>query len=108
MSFLSLALAAALVPGAGGKIASLAEFAKAAQGRWAYGLYIRGKKAGYAIDDIKVARRYGKDVLQSTTESVLVTLFDGERSRKESKAVICYALEGEGPIVYAKVWKKED
>ena len=108
MSLLPLALIAALFPGADLETPSLVDYAKKAQGRWAYGLYVRGKKAGYAIDELKVVQRDGKDVLRSVTETLLVTLFDGEKSVKASKAVVCYALEGEGRIVYAKVWRKDD
>src|SRR5436190_16232287 len=92
----------------GGKEKPLPAYAKAAQGRWAYGLYIKGKKAGWAIDEIKLAKRGGKDVLETINESVMETLFDGERSRRESKAVICYSLEGEGAIIYARIWRKDD
>ncbi|MBY0231342.1 MAG: transglutaminase-like domain-containing protein [Gemmataceae bacterium] len=86
----------------------LLAWAKAAQGRWAYGLYIKGKKAGWSLDEIKVAKRDGKDVLVSSTESVLATQFDGVKSRKESRTTVTYSLEGEGPILHALAWKKDD
>jgi hypothetical protein len=88
--------------------ASLTDWAKKAQGRYAYGLYITGKKVGWMIEELKPGKHDGKDVLKSLSESYMATTFDGEKSVKEEKSVISYELTGEGRIVHAEVWKKED
>lgn len=101
LSFLPSALAAE-------KEESLLSYARSAQGRYAYGLYIKGKKAGWAVDEIKVVKRDGKDVLRSVSTLYKDTLFDRVRSRLESTTTVYYELEGDGAIVAAMHVQKQD
>ena len=87
---------------------TLREWAKKSQGRYAYGVYLAGKKVGWSIDELKLGKPTGKEVLLSINESYLRTKFDGEESIKEEKSVIVYELEGDGTILSAEVKKKED
>jgi hypothetical protein len=87
---------------------TLLAWAKKAQGRFAYGLYIKDKKIGWVIEETKLAKHAGKDVLVSSTEEYTKTLFDGEKSEKEEKEVITHELTGEGTILMAEVTAKED
>ncbi len=87
---------------------TLLAWAKKAQGRFAYGLYIKDKKIGWVIEETKLGKRDGKDVLVSSTEEYSKTLFDGEKSEKEEKEVITYELTGEGAILQAETTAKED
>jgi Transglutaminase-like superfamily len=82
---------------------SLIEYARQTQGRYAYGLYLKGKKVGWETEDYKVVRRDGAQVLEVTTESYFSTLADGEKSLSTEKSVVVYSLEGEGPILSADV-----
>jgi Transglutaminase-like superfamily len=87
---------------------SLAAWAKRSQGRYAYGMYVRGKKMGWIVMDLKLATHGGRPVLQTTQESHSVTLFDGEKSVKTDKVVVRYELAGEGTILSAEKTVKED
>lgn len=87
---------------------TLAEWAKSAQGKVAYGLYIKGKKVGWSVDEIKLAKRDGKDVVLYTSESLFQTLFDGEKSTKKDRTEFSYGLDGDGPLLHAKVFKEDD
>jgi hypothetical protein len=87
---------------------SMLEWAKKSQARVAYGIYIKGKRVGWSVDEIKLAKRDGKDVLVATSESYMVTLFDGEKSTKADKSTYTYSLEGDGPMLHADVFKEDD
>lgn len=84
------------------------EWAKASAGRVAYGIYIKGKKVGWSVDEIKLGKRDGKDVLLSSSESFMQTLFDGEKSTKKDRTTYAYSLEGDGDMVHAHVFKEDD
>ncbi|MFO0930765.1 MAG: transglutaminase-like domain-containing protein [Gemmataceae bacterium] len=88
--------------------ATMAEWAKKAQGRYAYGVYFSGKKVGYIIEEVKLARRGGQEVVHSTTETFMSTLFDGEKSVKKERSLTCYELTVPGRIVFAEVSRLED
>jgi hypothetical protein len=87
---------------------TMLQWAKKSQGRFAYGVYHKGKKGGWIIDETKVGKHDGKDVLLSISESYTCTLYDGEKNTKEEKSVTAYELAGEGTILYAEVTSKED
>lgn len=88
--------------------ATLAEWAKKSQGRYAYGVYFSGKKVGFIIEELKLAQHDGKAVVHSTSETFMSTLFDGEKSVKKEKMLTCYELAGEGAILFADVDRLED
>jgi transglutaminase/protease-like cytokinesis protein 3 len=82
---------------------SLREYAVRAQGRHAYGLYVKGKKVGWEIEDFRVVKEDGKEVLVATSESHFQTTSEGEKSVSTEHAVTVYELEGEGTILRADV-----
>jgi hypothetical protein len=84
------------------------EWAKRSQVRHAYGLYMKGKKVGWTVDEMKVGQRGGRPVLLSTSDMVMVTLFDGEKSVKEEKATTVYEFSGDGAILSAEMTRQED
>jgi hypothetical protein len=90
------------------KTATLSDWAKQSQGRYAYGMYMTGKKVGWSVEELKLAEFDGKPVLKSTNESYMATVYDGEKTVKEESMVIDYELDGSGVIVHALVKKKED
>ena len=90
------------------RTATLSDWAKKSQGRYAYGMYIAGKKVGWSIEELKLDKVDGKPVLKSSNESYMATVYDGEKTIKEESTVIDYELTGSGVIVHAVVKKKED
>jgi hypothetical protein len=96
----------AFAPAAGND--DLLPWAKKSQGRFFYGKYVAGKKTGWVIDEVKLGKYAGKDVLLSTTESYTRVKFDGVENVSLEKVTLAYSLEGVGPIVHAEVYKKED
>jgi hypothetical protein len=88
--------------------ATLSEWAKKSQGRYAYGMYMAGQKIGWSIDEVKLDKLDGKPVLKTINESYSATVYDGEKTVKEESTVISYELTGSGDIVHALVKKKED
>ena len=83
-------------------------WAKKSESRLAYGVYFKGKKAGWMIEETKLGVYAGKRVLKSSTDERLETAFDGETSIKEERATTYYALSGDGPIVGYESYRKED
>src|SRR5437660_9039005 len=98
----SVALPAREVP------VNLRDWAKKMEGRLAYGMYIGGKKCGWIVDEVKLGKHEGTEVVRVTSQSYMATLFDGEKSLKEETTLFCYALTGDGPIVFARQYQKED
>src|SRR5437879_5790977 len=96
--------AALLLFAAGEKEESLLDYARASQGRFAYGMYIKGKKAGWTVDEIKVAKKDRKDVVVTTSEMLMDTLSDGVRSVRKTKTTVTYATDGEGAVVAGTQW----
>jgi hypothetical protein len=84
------------------------EWAKKAQGRWAYGMYFTGKKVGWTVDEMKLDTHAGKPVLRASSEVFLSTVFDGEKSVKHERTAVYYELTGDGAVVYATRVNKED
>jgi hypothetical protein len=74
----------------------------------AYGIYIKGKKVGWSIEELKLDKRDGEEVLLSISESYMQTLFDGEKSTKKDKTTYAYSLKGEGQILSASILKEDD
>jgi hypothetical protein len=87
---------------------SLAEWAKKRQARHAYGMYMGGKKCGWIVEQSRLGKYAGKDVLEVTSESYMATTFDGEKSVKEELTRSCYELTGTGNILFAEQRTKED
>src|SRR5262249_34985458 len=72
------------------------------------GMYLGGKKCGWLVEHSQLGKHDGKDVLRVSSELYMVTQFDGEKSGKEEKTLICYELTGTGTIVFASQHRKED
>ncbi|MFQ3649165.1 MAG: transglutaminase-like domain-containing protein [Gemmataceae bacterium] len=87
---------------------TLTQWAKESVSRVAYGIYIKGKKVGWAIEETKVGEQDGKPVLISISESYMQTLFDGEKSVKKDLQTLTYSLEGRGELLCARVAKEDD
>jgi hypothetical protein len=113
LALLGLALVPLLAAGAAPARPAqpLKEYARASQGRHAYGLYIQNRKAGWVVSQSKLGKHDGKEVLVKTTEVNLTILVDGVRMVKQEKGTDCYALEGPGVLVFheKRTWqgKKE-
>jgi hypothetical protein len=88
--------------------ATLHDWARKMQARHAYGLYMGGKKCGWIVEDTKLGKHGDKDVLKVSSQTYMATLFDGEKSVKEEKTLFCYELKGDGNIVFAEQYSKED
>jgi hypothetical protein len=87
---------------------TLPQWAKQAQSRVAYGIYVKGKKVGWSIEELKLDKRDGEPVLLSISESFMQTLFDGEKSTKKDKMTYVYSLKDEGAILSASIFKEDD
>ena len=110
---LSLAVLSALVLPTNGaapprRTDGLRAWAKKSQCRTAYGLYVGGKKAGYQIEEIKLGKYDGKEVLTVSTQEYFATLYDGEKSVKEETTTCHYELTGDGLLLFARRERKED
>src|SRR5262245_805576 len=87
---------------------SLQEWAKKSQGKFPYSVAFKTQKAGYVIEEWKLGKHKGADVLLSSSEWFTETLFDGEKSVRKDKSLVCYELSGQGTILYAEVKRTED
>lgn len=87
---------------------TLEQWARNSVSRESYGIYIKGKKVGWAIEETKIGEKDGKPVLYSLSDSYMQTLFDGEKSLKKDKNVTVFSLEGKGEILSASVSKEDD
>src|SRR5690349_17401845 len=81
---------------------SLHDYVKRNVGRYAYGMYIGDKKAGYILEETKLGEYQGQPVARLTTEMVLSATVAGTKTTMKETSLTCYGLEGEGPIVYAE------
>lgn len=87
---------------------TLREYAASQQGKYAYGLYLKDKKVGFQVEEFKIGKHDGKDVLIVTTEQLFSVTVDGEKSVSEEKSTTMYETEGDGAVVYASTSAKED
>ncbi len=87
---------------------SHAEWARKSTGRFAYGLYMRGQKIGWTIDELKLGMHQGQRVVVSTNETYMQTQYEGVRSVREEKTTTKYELTGDGAIVFAEEIRRED
>jgi hypothetical protein len=71
-------------------------------------VYFKDKKVGWVVEEMKLGKHNGADVLLSTNETYMVTLFDKEKSVKHDKSVTAYELTGAGAILFADVSREED
>jgi hypothetical protein len=88
--------------------ASLHDWGRKSQGRHAYGLYMGGKKCGWVIEQVKLVKHAGQEVLEVFSQTYMATTFDGEKSVKEETSRLCYELTGAGTIVFGEQRRKED
>lgn len=107
LAILVLFALASLSPAAAPPISHL-EWAKNRQGRYAYGMYMSGGKVGWILEEMKLGKREGKPVLYSTSETYMLTLFEGVKSEKIEKSTTCYELVGDGAIVFAESIRRDD
>jgi hypothetical protein len=76
--------------------------------RQAYGIYVKGQKIGWMIDELKLGKYQGKEVAVQSSEAYTAVVVDKEKSVQKDKSVKYYSLEGDGPIVYALEQSVED
>jgi hypothetical protein len=89
-----------------GKLA-LKDYAKTAQGRYAYGIYIQGKKIGWSISDTKLGKYDGKDALIVTEEGMFEIRRGQDALKMESKSKCVFGLEGSGGLLMQEESTKE-
>jgi hypothetical protein len=84
------------------------EWARKAQGRHAYGVYFKDRKVGWVVEEMKLGKHNGADVMLSLSETYMKTLFDKEESVKHEKTTTAFELAGRGDIAFADFYRKED
>jgi Transglutaminase-like superfamily len=87
---------------------SLRDYVLKSQVRLAYGEYIRKTKVGWKTEEMKLGRHDGKEVAVVVSESYETTLYQGTKTVSQEKTTVCYSLEGDGPVVFAEAYAKED
>ena len=87
---------------------SLREYVLKNQVRLAYGEYIKNTKVGWKTEEMKLGKHDGQEVAVVVSESYETTLYQGAKTVTQEKTTVCYSLEGEGAIVCADVYAKED
>ncbi|MCE7873491.1 transglutaminase domain-containing protein [bacterium CPR1] len=87
---------------------SLEDYARRIQGRHSYGVYMAGKKAGWALMSFQLESRQGRQVLVFRENFSMRITFMGQKSSLDSKAETVYALDGKGEIVSAQETEDED
>jgi hypothetical protein len=86
----------------------LKEYARKCQARYTYSFYFGDKKVGRIVEESRLGRRDGRDVLVKTTEMHLDVERDGETTKKTDKTIDRYALTGEGALVGSERRTTED
>jgi hypothetical protein len=81
---------------------SLRDYVKRNEGRFAYGMYIGDKKAGWILEETRLGEHDGKPAAVLTAEMLLSATVLGTKTVMNEKSVTYYSLEGEGPIVAAE------
>ena len=87
---------------------SLRDYVVRGANRTAYGTYVGNKKAGWEVDEIKLGKYDGKEVAVATSQSYMAVMVDGAKTVLEQKEIDCYALEGEGDVVFCELRVVED
>jgi hypothetical protein len=87
---------------------SLRAYVLQKQGRQAYGVYVRGKKLGWFIDEIKLGKYGDKAAAVHVAEVYIAISREGEKSVLEAKSTTYYSLEGDGTILFAEERKLQD
>ena len=106
--WLSGLLSPALLDAAHPPDRSLAAYVQGAQHRQAYGIYVKQRKLGWAIDEVKLGQYAGREVAVQTYEEHWRYTAGGEVSHGEARTVNYYELEGKGEIVFAVEEVTED
>lgn len=84
------------------KAETMRDYVKRNVGRYAYGMYIGTKKAGYIVEETKLGEHDGLPVARFTTEMVLSATVAGTKTSLKETSLTCYGLTGDGPIVHAE------
>lgn len=87
---------------------TLAQYARRIEGAHSYGVYMGGKKVGWASMDIKLGRHKGVEVLTYSEEFHLELQMAGQKNTMRDVSQQMYALTGDGPIVAAHQRMDED
>ncbi|MEW6283689.1 MAG: hypothetical protein AB1758_34075, partial [Candidatus Eremiobacterota bacterium] len=87
---------------------SLEDFARRIVGRQSYGLYMGGKKIGWARLEFTTEKREGRTVAVFSEEFHMRATFRGEKLQVSSQARTVFSTEGDGPILEASESRDED
>ncbi len=87
---------------------SLSDYARRIQGRHSYGVYMAGKKAGWALMSFQLESRQGRQVLVYRENFTMRITFMGQKSSLDSRAETVYGLNGKGEILSAQETEEED
>ncbi len=71
-------------------------------------MYIKKVKIGWMVDELKLGKYAGRDVLVSVSQIHTSVVTDGERSTTTEASTLYYDLEGEGAILAVDSVTKED
>ncbi len=107
LSLLAVLLSVAALAGCASE-PTLRDFVAESQGRQAYGIYFGKQKFGWMIFDSHLATRDGREVAEVVTEGRISMSIFGKTVESDERQEIRYALEGEGPVIYAHERKTED
>lgn len=86
----------------------LRDFILKMRGRQAYGLYLQKRKVGWMVVEIDLGTHEGKEVATRSTEASVVAMRGSERVTLESRDRSLYELEGEGALISAESWQRQD
>jgi hypothetical protein len=105
---LYVAMLAAPPPGPEAPAPVLRAFAKKSTGRFAYGIYLKNKKVGWMIEDRKLGKYAGQDVLTSVETDHMSYTVDGEKTVNSETKITHAELKGSGAILFVESRKTED
>ena len=81
---------------------SLRDFVKRVQRRTSYAMYVKGRKAGWLIEELRLGQHQGREVALQIDESDILMSAGGNRSHSTSKTVTAYDLAGKGEMLFAE------
>lgn len=101
-------VSAELPKAATAKTETLKQFVKANTTRHSVGLYLKGKKVGWMVSELKLGTHQGQEVAIDTSEMLLQLSAEGENSSNRQLEKTYFSLEGAGKIVFAETRSTSD
>ncbi len=87
---------------------SLRDYVQRNQSRQAFGVYLKGKKVGWVVEELKLGMHDGHEVAIYTGQSQLRFQFFGVESKMDNDWTTVYQLSGDGEILAANDRTVED